>query len=137
MGSRDIRPSSRSVDTQDVVSPARDVVAPRSKPGSSDITGVEGFRVDGPVGRIGSVTRVSARASGAAPDTMHVVTGLFIIRVVPVPASDIVRVDADLRRVDIRSMVRRPRSPHVRRMLRRFLASVGNGVTPPPPSPSE
>jgi hypothetical protein len=136
MGSRDIRSSSRSVHTQDVVAPARDVVAPRSRPGPSDIAGVEGFRVDGPDGRIGSVTRVSARAVGAPPDTMHVVTGLFIVRVVPIPASDVVRIDDELRRVDIRSMVRRPRSPHVKRMLRRFLASVGNGATPPP-SPSE
>lgn len=136
MGSRDIRSSSRSVHTQDVVAPARDVVAPRSRPGTSDIAGVEGFRVDGPDGRIGSVTRVSAPAAGAPPDTMHVVTGLFIVRVVPVPASEVVRIDDELRRVDIRSMVRRPRSPHVKRMLRRFLASVGNGATPPP-SPSE
>ena len=136
MGSRDIRSSSRSVHTQDVVAPARDVVAPRSRPGTSDIAGVEGFRVDGPDGRIGSVTRVSAPAVGAPPDTMHVVTGLFIVRVVPVPASEVVRIDDELRRVDIRSMVRRPRSPHVKRMLRRFLASVGNGATPPP-SPSE
>ena len=136
MGSRDIRPSSRSVHTQDVVAPARDVVAPRSRPGSGDIAGIEGFRVDGPDGRIGVVTRVSARAVGAPPDTMHVVTGLFIVRIVPIPASEIVGIDAELRRVDIRSMVRRPRSPHVRRMLRRFLASVGNGGAPSR-SPSE
>jgi hypothetical protein len=130
MDSPDIRSSNRSVHTQDVVAPAPDVVASRRRSGSSDIAGVEGFRVDGPDGRVGVVTRVSASAAGAPPDTIHVVTGLFIVRVVPIAASEIVRIDADLRRVDIRSMVRRPRSPHVARMLRRFLASVGNGAPP-------
>jgi hypothetical protein len=130
MGSPDIRPSSRSVHTEDVVAPARDVVAPRSRPAFSDIAGVEGFRVDGPEGRVGVVTRLSAQEVGAPPDTMHVITGLFIVRVVPIPASEIVRIDHELRRIDIRSMVRRPRSPHVKQMLRRFLASVGNGATP-------
>ena len=136
MGSRDIRSSSRSAHTQDVVAPARDVVAPLSRSGSSDITGVEGFRVDGPDGRVGVVTRVSASAVGAPPDTIHVVTGLFIVRVVPIPASEIVRIDTELRRVDIRRMLHRRRSPHVTQMLRRFLASVGNG-SPPSRNPPE
>jgi hypothetical protein len=131
MESRDIRSSSRSVHAPDVVAPARDVVAPGPRPGSTDISGIERFRVDGPDGRIGVVTRVSASAPGAPLDTIHVVAGLFIVRVVPVPASEIVRIDSERRRVHIRSMVRRPRSPHVRQMLRRFLASVGNGARPP------
>jgi hypothetical protein len=38
-----------------------------------DIRGVEGFRVDGPDGRIGTVTSVSS-IPGAAPDTITVVT---------------------------------------------------------------
>jgi hypothetical protein len=97
---------------------------------SGDIAGVEGFRVDGPEGRVGVVTAVSARAAGAPPDTVHILTGLFIARVVTVQASDIVRIDADRHCVHIRSMAQRPGSPHVARMLHRFRASVGNGATP-------
>ena len=80
--------------------------------------------MDGPDGRIGVVTRVSSSSAGAAPDTIHVVTGLFIVRVVPVAASEIVQIDTERRRVLVRSIVRLPRSKHVARMLRRFLASV-------------
>ena len=79
--------------------------------------------MDGPDGRIGVVTRVSSSTTGEAPDTIHVVTGLFIVRVVPVAVSEIVQIDAERRRLLVRSMVRRPRSKHVARMLRRFLAS--------------
>jgi hypothetical protein len=85
---------------------------------------VEGFRVDGPDGRIGVVTRVSSSSAGKAPDTVHVVTGLFIVRVVPVAVSEIVQIDTERRRLLVRSMVRLPRSKDVARMLRRFLASV-------------
>ena len=80
--------------------------------------------MDGPDGRIGVVTRVSSSSAGEAPDTIHVVTGLFIVRVVAVPASEIVQIDADRRRLLIRSMVRLSRTPNVAQMLRRFLASV-------------
>ena len=87
MGSPDIRSSTRSVHTKDVVDPAPDVVASPRRSGSNDIGGVEGFRVDGPDGRIGVVTRESASTTGEPPDTIHVVTGLFIVRVVPIAAS--------------------------------------------------
>jgi hypothetical protein len=130
MGSRDIRSPTRSGD-KDVVAPVRDVVAPpphRSR--SDDIARVEGFRVEGPEGRVGMVSGVSSSTSGGPPDTIDVVTGLFIVRVVPVDASEIVRIDDEQRRLHIRSMLRQPRSPNVSRMLRRFLASVGNGATP-------
>lgn len=131
MGSRDIRSSARPGEKEDVVAPVRDVVGlPSQRAGSGDITGVEGFRVDGPEGRIGVVTGVSSSMSGGPPDTIDVVTGLFIVRVVPVAASEIVRIDDEQRRLHIRSMLRQPRSPNVSRMLRRFLASVGNGATP-------
>ena len=124
MGSRDIRSSARSGHTEDVVGTQRDVVAPLRRSGTDSIAGVEGFRVDGPDGRIGVVTRVSSSSAGEAPDTIHVVTGLFIVRVVAVPASEIVQIDADRRRLLIRSMVRLSRTPNVAQMLRRFLASV-------------
>ena len=80
--------------------------------------------MDGPDGRIGVVTRVSSSTAGEAPDTIHVVTGLFIVRVVPVAVSEIVQIDTERRRLLVRTMVRLPRSKHVARMLRRFLASV-------------
>jgi hypothetical protein len=124
LGSRDIRSSARSGHTKDVVGTPRDVVAPPRRSGSDGIGGVEGFRVDGPDGRIGVVTRVSSSSAGEAPDTIHVVTGLFIVRVVPISAAQIVQIDTERRRLLVRSMVRLPRSKHVARMLRRFLASI-------------
>ncbi|MGH3141427.1 MAG: hypothetical protein ACRDQE_17005 [Gaiellales bacterium] len=124
LGSRDIRPSARSGHTEDVVGTPRDVVAPLQRSGSEGIGAVEGFRVDGPDGRIGVVTRVFPSTGGGAPDTIDVVTGLFIVRVVPVAGSEIVQIDAEHRRLVIRSMVRLSRTPNVARMLRRFLASV-------------
>ena len=124
LGSRDIRSSARSGHTKDVVGTPRDVVAPPQRSGPEGIGGVEGFRVDGPDGRIGVVTRVSSSSAGEAPDTIHVVTGLFIVRVVPVAVSEIVQIDAERRRLLVRSMVRLPRSKRVARMLRRYLASI-------------
>jgi hypothetical protein len=128
MGSRDIRSSTRSGTKEDVVAPVRDVVAPPPhRPEARDIAGIEGFRVDGPEGRVGVVTTVSSSTGGEPADTVNVVMGLFIVRVVSVAASEIVRIDADHGRVHIRSMLRQPRSPNAAQMLRRFLASVGNG----------
>jgi len=122
MGSRDIRPAQRPVHREDVVAAA--VVAPRAPRRPTDLRAVEGFRVDGPDGRIGTVTSVSSTPSSAPPDTMHVVTGLFIVRVVPVPALDVLQIDDQRRRVLVRTMLRRPRTPDVRVMLRRFFAST-------------
>jgi hypothetical protein len=129
MGSKNTHPQ-MPVDHLDTVAvPNRDVVASRPR-----LAGVEGFRVDGPEGRVGYVKSVSSETRGSAPDTLHVATGLFIVRVVPVPAADIVDIEPERRRVAIRRMVRRPRSPNIAEVLRRFLATVGNdkphGVTP-------
>jgi hypothetical protein len=123
-GSRDIRSAPRSVHREDVVA-ARDVVAAPAGPLQADIRGVEGFRVDGPDGRIGTVIAVSSSAPTARPDTMQVTAGLFVQRVVTVSAAEIVRIDDDRRRVLVRTMLRRPRSPQIRVVLRRFLRSVG------------
>ena len=122
MGSRDIRSVQRPVHREDVVAAA--VVAPRAPHRPTDLRAVEGFRVDGPDGRIGTVTSVSSTPSSAPPDTMHVVTGLFIVRVVPVPALDVLQIDDQRRRMLVRTMLRRPRTPDVRVMLRRFFAST-------------
>jgi hypothetical protein len=107
------------------VAAARDVVATDSRRQATDVRGLEGFRVDGPDGRIGTVTAVSSSTPGRAADTLHVVTGLFIMRVVSVGAPHIVAIDRDGRRVLIRMMLRAPRSSNIARMLRRFLASAG------------
>lgn len=124
LGSRNIPSSARSGDTEDVVGTQRDVVATPQRSASDGIGAVEGFRVDGPDGRIGVVTRVSSSTVDGPADTIHVVTGLFIVRVVPVAGSEIVQIDTERRRVVIRSMVRLSRTPNVAGMLRRFLASV-------------
>ena len=121
MGSRDIRPAQRPVHREDVVAAA--VVAPRAPRRPTDLRAIEGFRVDGPDGRIGTVTSVSSTLSSAPPDTIHVVTGLFIVRVVPVAAPEVIQIDDQRRRVLVRTMLRRPRTPDVRLMLRRFFAS--------------
>jgi hypothetical protein len=125
MGSRDIRRADGPVHREDVVAAARDVVATPARPHGAGIRGVEGFRVDGPDGRIGTVTSVSASTTSAPPDTIHVRTGLFIVRVVAVAARDIVQIDDERRRILVRTMLRRPRTPQMRGMLRRFLASTG------------
>lgn len=111
--------------------PGRDVVASRRR-----LAGTEGFRADGPDGRIGYVKRVSSSTIEDAPDTLHVATGLFIVRVVPIPASEIVDVEPERGRVVVRQMVRRPRPPRIAEVVRGFLASIGNdtprsnGATP-------
>ena len=125
MGSRDIRSAQRPVHREDVVAATHDVVAPSRRARTADIRGVEGFRVDGPDGRIGTVTTVSSSTPGEPPDTIQLATGLFIVRVVPVAVSEILQIDDDRSRVLIRTMLRRPRTPNVRGMLRRFLATSG------------
>ena len=125
MGSRDIRRAKRSVHREDVVAAARDVVATPPRAPAADIQRVEGFRVDGPDGRIGTVKNVSSGTPGAPLDTIDVVTGLFVIRVTTVTAAEILQIDDERRRILVRTMLRRPRTTQARGMLRRFLGSVG------------
>jgi hypothetical protein len=131
MGSQHMDSHRASVHPEIVAGPHRDVVASRRR-----LVGMEGFRVDGPDGRVGYVKRVSSTTSGGAPDTLHVATGLFIVRVVPIPASEIVDVEPERRRLVIRQMVRRPRPPRIAQVVCCFLASIGNdtprgnGATP-------
>jgi hypothetical protein len=120
MGSRDIRPVRQPLHREDVVAAARDVVAARSAAPAFDLSGIEGYRVDGPDGRVGVVTNVTASRPDGPLDTIHVVTGLFIVRVTPVAESEILEVDPERRRLFIRTMLRPQRSTNVVRMLRRF-----------------
>ena len=124
MGSRDIRPVHEPLHREDVVAATRDVVAARPGAPAFDLSGVEGYRVDGPDGRVGVVTGVTAGRADGPLDTIHVVTGLFIVRVTPVPETEIIEVDPDRRCLVIRTMLRAPRSPHVAQMLRRFFAAA-------------
>lgn len=127
MGSGDIRRAARPVHREDVVAATHDVVATPPRSPAIDIRHVEGFRVDGPDGRIGTVTGVSSSTPGAPLDAIEVVTGLFIIRVARVTASEILQIDDERRRILVRTMLRRPRTTQVRGMLRRFLGSAGAG----------
>jgi len=124
MGSRDTRPVGHPLYREDVVAAAGDVVAAKRAQPAFDLSGLDGYRVDGPDGRVGVVTSVTASRHDGPPDTIHVVTGLFIVRVMPVAETEILEIDAERRRLLIRTMLRPPASPNVVRMLRRFLASV-------------
>ena len=123
MGSRDIRPTGHPLHREDVVAAARDVVAARPAEPVFDLGGIEGYRVDGPDGRVGLVTDVMASRPDGPLDTVHVVTGLFIVRVTPIAESEILEVDPDRRRLFVRSMLRPQRPSNVARMLRRPFAS--------------
>jgi hypothetical protein len=110
---------------EDVVAATRDVVAARPAVPAFDLSGVEGYRVDGPDGRVGVVTRVTASRPEGPLDTIHVVTGLFIIRVTPVAEAEILEVDTARSRLLVRTMLRPPRSPNIARILQRLVASAG------------
>ena len=101
----------------------RDVVSARPGAPAFDLSDVEGDRVDGPDGRVGVVTSVTGRADGPL-DTIHVVTGLFVVRVTPVPETEILEIDADRRCLLIRTMLRAPVPPNVAHVLQRFLPSA-------------
>jgi hypothetical protein len=124
MRARDIHPVGQPLYREDVVAATRAGVAARPVPPAFDLSDVEGYRVDGPDGRVGVVTSVSASRNDGPLDTIHVVTGLFIVRVTPVAVSEILEIDADRRCLLIRTMLRPPRSSNVARMLRRLFASA-------------
>lgn len=124
MGSRDIRPVRQPLHREDVVAAGSDVVSARPAAPVFDLSGVEGYRVDGPDGRVGVVTNVTASRPDGPLDTIHVVTGLFIVRVAAVAESEILELDAERRRLFIRTMLRPARSSsNVAGTLRRFFGS--------------
>ena len=124
MGSRDTHPVGHPLYREDVVAAAGDIVSAKRAQPAFDLSGVEGYRVDGPDGRVGVVTSVTASRHDGPLDTIHVVTGLFIVRLTPVAETEILEIDAERRRLFIRAMLRPAGSPSVVGMLRRFLASV-------------
>lgn len=59
----------------------------------------DGFRVDGPDGRIGVVDHVELGFGADVPDVVAVASGLFRIRLTRIPLSDVVEVQPDRRRL--------------------------------------
>jgi hypothetical protein len=87
---------------------------------------VEGFRVDGPDGRIGTVAHVVREAPADVPVALDVATGLFIVHVEHIPIRDVIEVQPSRRRLAVRSVPYRPRLSrhHLHRGVRRFLRSA-------------
>ena len=82
----------------------------------------EGFRVDGPDGRIGVVEHVVYESRPDVPDVVSVASGRWRLRSTDVPIADVLEVRPEQERL----LVRRPPGPH-RRAGRR--ASTGSGDT--------
>jgi len=86
---------------------------------------VEGFRVDGPDGRIGTVAHVVREGPADVPVALDVATGLFIVHIVHIPIRDVIEVRTPRRRLAVRSVPYRPRLSrhHLHRSVHRFLRS--------------
>ena len=123
MGTRETHPVGHPLYREDVVAATRDVVAAKPGQPAFDLRDVEGYRVDGPDGRVGVVTSVTTSRLDGPLDTIHVVTGLFIVRLTPVAETDVIEIDDGRRRMLIRTMLRPPRSSGIARTLRQFFAS--------------
>ena len=68
----------------------------------------DGFRVDGPNGRIGVVDHVEQGGEADVPDIMAVASGLWRIRLSRIPLADVVQVDPGRRRVVVRHDIAEP-----------------------------
>jgi hypothetical protein len=88
---------------------------------------VDGFRVDGPDGRIGTAVRIVRAPGSGISDELEVAVGLFIVRIVHIPVDDVVDVQPARRRLTVRSLpCARRRAPHeLKAGVRRFLRSAG------------
>jgi hypothetical protein len=62
----------------------------------------DGFRVDGPDGRIGVVDRVEHTLEPEVPDVVAVASGLWRIHLTRIPLRDVVEVQPDRRRLIVR-----------------------------------
>lgn len=85
------------------MSPLATILEPTSPPrsGPAAVTDVEGYRVDGPDGRIGVAVRFHPPDSGQA-GSLVVAYGLFIRRVLVVAGSEIATVDHQRRRITVK-----------------------------------
>ena|SRR5437764_6533429 len=71
-------------------------------PGLQDLVAQSGgYRVDGPNGRIGTISAVGIGAGPGGPDCLHVRSGLFIRRTVTVGIDQVASVDPIGRRVTV------------------------------------
>lgn len=65
----------------------------------------DGFRVDGPDGRIGVVDHVEPGLGANVPDVVAVASGLWRIRLTRIPLTDVVEVEPGRRRLVVRKVV--------------------------------
>jgi hypothetical protein len=79
---------------------------PGASPGPMDsgywLHHCDGFRVDGPHGRIGVVDHVEDRLGVDAPDVVTVAAGLWRIHSTRIPLTDVVEVQPGRRRLVVR-----------------------------------
>jgi hypothetical protein len=69
----------------------------------------EGFRLDGPGGRLGTIEAVGFDPATGDPAWLHVRTGLFVRRTVTIPFTDIESIDPIRGRVTVTNAGRWPR----------------------------
>jgi hypothetical protein len=84
----------------------------------------QGFRVDSPVGRVGSVEEVRFGSRLDRPDTIVVCTGLFGIRQLRVPVSEVEQVAPGQERLVLRSAPKLRGDP-LRRLRNHLAAMLG------------
>ncbi len=65
----------------------------------------DGFRVDGPDGRIGVVDHVEQDLEADAPDVVAVASGLWRIRRIRIPLTEVVEVQPGRRRIVVRHYI--------------------------------
>jgi hypothetical protein len=86
-----------------------------------------GFRVDGPEGRIGTLSALVPGDLGIRPDRLRVDVGVFLRREIEIPVGDVRAVEPVRRRVVVRAAPRltRPARAEVARRVRRFVHAAG------------
>jgi hypothetical protein len=65
----------------------------------------DGFRVDGPDGRIGVVDHVEQDLEADVPDVVAVASGLWRIRRISIPLTEVVEVQPGRRRIVVRHQI--------------------------------
>ena len=81
-----------------VTSPELDYQVPDSERWAAEW---EGFRLDGPGGRLGTIEAVGFDPATGEPAWLHVRTGLFVRRTVAIPFADIESIEPILGRVTV------------------------------------
>jgi len=86
-----------------------------------------GFRVDGPEGRVGTLSAFVPGDLGIRPGRLRVDVGVFLRRETEIPVADVCDIDLVRRRVVVRAAPRlpRPARAQVARRVRRFVHAAG------------